>query len=131
VIRNAGLSLSIAAAIATVSVACAGTAQAKSSPSVVGQKYNDASAALNNAGFKSVVSTTVGDRLAWPDCIVFSQVDRSAAAPPNSGGSPTRQTLVSLNCDAPLASATSSGNSLASPQGRAAKAAAAQAATKH
>jgi hypothetical protein len=35
--------------------------------------------------------------------------------------------LVSLNCDAPIASATAPGNSAASPEGRAAVAAAASA----
>jgi hypothetical protein len=37
--------------------------------------------------------------------------------PPNSGGLPTNQTLVSLNCDEPVASATSPGNSLGQPRG--------------
>ena len=108
-------------------IAGAAIADAKSSPNVVGQKYSDANSALSGAGYTPVVSTTVGDRLAWSNCIVYNQLDRAVPPPQNSGGSPTNQTLVSLNCDAPVASATSPGNSLGSPQGRAAAAAAASA----
>ena len=125
--RHASLAAAVAAAVAVAGLAGAGIAEANSSPNVVGQKYGDASSALSAAGYKPVVSSTVGDQLAWSNCIVSNQRDRKAAPPPNSGGSPTNQTLVSLNCDAPVASATSPGNSLASPEGRAAAAAAASA----
>ena len=128
--RHVSLAAAVVATVALAGVAGAGIADAKSSPNVVGQKYGDASSTLNNAGYKSVVSTTVGDQLAWSNCVVYNQRDRSAAPPPNSGGSPTNQTLISLNCDAPVASATSPGNSLGSPEGRAAAAAAAAAAAK-
>jgi hypothetical protein len=112
----------IAAAIATTALTLGcGTAQA--SPTVVGQKYSDASSALSSAGYAPVVSTTVGDHLVWSDCVVTHQQDRQAQPPPNSGGSGTKQVLVSLNCDAAVASATTPGNSLASPEGRAEKAA--------
>jgi hypothetical protein len=102
-------------------------AQAASDPDVVGQKYSDASGQLSSAGLEVVVSTTVGDSVARPDCVVTRQQARSEAAPENSSGGPTNQVLLSLNCGAPVASATSSGNSLASPEGRAAAAAAASA----
>jgi hypothetical protein len=102
-----------------------GVAQAASSPSVVGQKYSDARSALSGAGFTVVVSSTVGDQTAWPDCIVTRQQDQSVAPPENTGASASNQTLVSLNCDAQVASAKSPGNSLASPEGRAAAASAA------
>ncbi|WP_036344284.1 hypothetical protein [Mycolicibacterium aromaticivorans] len=103
-------------------------ATAQASPNVVGQKYSDASSALSSAGYTAVVSVTVGDHLHWPDCVVVRQQDRTAKPPPNSGGSGTKQTLVSLNCDAGVASAVEPGNSLGSPEGRAAKAAEQQAA---
>jgi hypothetical protein len=103
----------------------AGVAQAASSPNVVGQKYSDARGTLSGAGFAIVVSTTVGDQVTWPDCIVTHQEDRSVAPPENTAASPTNQTLLSLNCDAQVASATAPGNSQASPEGRAAAASAA------
>lgn len=113
-------------AAALSSMAAIATAQA--SPNVVGEKYADASSALSSAGYTPVVSVTVGDHLHWPDCVVVRQQDRTAQPPANSGGSGTKQTLVSLNCDAAVASAVDPGNSLGSPEGRAAKAAEQQAA---
>ena len=102
-----------------------GVAQAASSPSVVGQKYSDAQGALSGAGFTIVVSNTVGDQTARPDCIVTHQQDRTVPPPENTSASPGKQTLLALNCDAQVASAKSPGNSLASPEGRAAAASAA------
>jgi hypothetical protein len=125
--RHASSAAAVAAVVAVLGVAGAGIADAKSSPNVVGQKYSDASSALSAAGYTPVGSTTVGDRLAWSNCIVYNQRDTAVPPPPNSSGSPTNQTLLSLSCDAPVASATSPGNSLGSPQGRAAAAAAASA----
>jgi hypothetical protein len=112
------------AAIATVAVA-AGPAQAASSPSVVGQKYSDAKGALSTAGYTVIVSNTFGDQTNRDDCIVVRQQDRSVPPPENTGASATNETLVALNCDAAVASATKAGNSLGSPEGRAAAAAAA------
>jgi hypothetical protein len=89
-----------------------------SSPSVVGKKYSDARGTLSSAGFSIVVATTVGDRL---PC----QQDRSVPPPENTAGAAMNETQLSLNCDAAVASATSPGNSLGSPDGAAAAAAAA------
>jgi hypothetical protein len=114
----------IAVAVPAASLVFSGLAQA-SSPNVVGQKYGDASTTLSGAGYTPVVRTTVGDRLDWSDCIVTNQQDHTEQPAPNSNGSAVNQTLVSLNCDAAVASATTPGNSLGSPQGRAAAAAAA------
>ncbi len=116
------------AAVAAVLVA-AGPAQAASSPTVVGQKYSDAKGALAGAGYTIVVSTTVGDELVRDDCVVTHQQDRTVPPPENTGASATKQTLLSLNCDAAVASPTKPGNSLASPEGRAAAAAAKASAT--
>lgn len=110
-------------------VVTAGQADAASSPNVVGQKYSDAKGALASAGYSIVVSTTVGDESNRDDCVVSHQEDRTVPPPENTGASPTKQTLLSLNCDAAVASATKSGNSLASPEGRAAAAAAKASAT--
>ncbi|MBB5167754.1 PASTA domain-containing protein [Mycobacterium sp. AZCC_0083] len=124
------ITVGFTSAIVAAAAAGTGVAQAASSPSVVGQKYSDARAALSGAGFTVVVSNTVGDQTAWPDCIVARQQDQSVPPPENTGASATNQTLLALNCDAQVASAKSPGNSLASPQGRAAAASAAAATTK-
>ena len=105
-------------------------AEAAGAPDVVGQDYSDASGTLSGAGFTPVVSTTFGDRKSRSDCVVVSQVARTVQPPENSSGSPTNQVLVSLNCEAGVASATLPGNSLASPEGRKAAAAAAASATE-
>lgn len=106
------------AATCVAAVAECVVAQAKSSPTVVGQKFGDDKSALNNAGYPAVVGTTVGDQPAWKDCVVVNQRDHSRAPSPNSGGSPTQETVVALNCDAAVASATLPGNSVGSPEGR-------------
>jgi hypothetical protein len=119
------ISIGFISAIAAAVAAGTGVAQAASSPSVVGQKYSDAQSALSGAGFTIVVSNTVGDQTARPDCVVTHQQDRTVPAPENTAASPSKQTLLALNCDAQVASAKSPGNSLASPEGRAAAASAA------
>jgi hypothetical protein len=118
---SASIALTSVAAIALGSV----VAQAASPPNVVGQKYSDATSQLSGAGLSVLVSTAVGDTVDRADCIVTRQQVRTEAAPENTSASATNQVLLSLNCGAPVASATSSGNSLASPEGRAAAAAAA------
>ena len=102
-------------------------AAATSSTDVTGQKYSDAQSALSGAGMKPVVASTVGDQKAWPDCIVTRTQKRTVQPPPNSSGAQSSEVLVSLNCDAGIASAKTPGNSAASPQGKAAAAAAASA----
>jgi hypothetical protein len=129
-LNQALICVGFSSAIVAAAAAGTGVAQAASSPSVVGQKYSDARAALSGAGFTVVVSSTVGDHTAWPDCVVTRQQDQSVPPPENTGSSATNQTLVSLNCDAQVASAKAPGNSLASPEGRAAAASAAAATTK-
>jgi hypothetical protein len=101
-------------------------AQAASQPTVVGQTYAEVTSQLSGAGLSVVVSTTVGDTVDRADCIVTRQQGRTAPAPENSSPSPVKQALLSLTCGAPVASATSAGNSLASPEGKAAAAAASQ-----
>jgi hypothetical protein len=118
-----GTVLAVSAASALVLFG-AGVAQAGSSPDVVGQKYGDAESAISSAGLKPVISTTVGDQKAWPDCVVTNTVARTVPAPENSAGSATDQLLVSLNCDDGEASSKTPGFSAASPEGKAAKAAA-------
>src|SRR6478672_426023 len=111
---------------AAISLATAGLANASSPPNVNGKTYSDASTALTNAGFTPVVSTTVGDQKSWPDCLVTNVVSRSVPPPENSSGSSKNEALVSLNCYSAEASATGSGYSAASPEGKAIAAAAKQ-----
>ena len=85
-----------------------------------GQTYADASSAASDAGQTVVIASRVGDWLAQDDCIVTS----SQPAPFIHGDdfvhiSDTVQ--FNLNCEGAVASATSPGASVASPEGRAAK----------
>lgn len=112
-----------AATLAALAISASGTAAAATD--VTGQKYSDAQSALSGAGMKPVVETVVGDQKAWPDCVVTRAQKRTVQPPENSSGSATTEMLVSLNCEAPVASATAPGNSAASPEGKAATAAAA------
>jgi hypothetical protein len=114
-----------AAVLAALAISGSGVASA-STTDVTGQKYSDAQGALSSAGLKPVVETTVGDQKAWPDCIVTRAQKRTVQPPADSSGSATNEMLVSLNCDAGVASATTPGNSAASPEGKAAAAAAAK-----
>ena len=114
-----------AVAAALAALAISGTGVAAAATDVTGQKYSDAQGALSSAGLKPVVETVVGDQKAWPDCVVTRAQKRTVQPPENSSGSATDEMLVSLNCDAGIATATTPGNSAASPEGRAAAAAAA------
>jgi hypothetical protein len=118
-----GVGLAASAAVTSV-LFDAGVAQAAGAPDVVGQTYSNAQTAITGAGLTPVISTIVGDQLTQPNCQVINTVPRTVPAPENTAGSPTSQLLVSLNCDAAVASATKPGFSAASPQGASAIAAA-------
>jgi hypothetical protein len=104
-------------AAAAMTLTTAGLANAGTPPSVNGQKYSDAQTALSGAGFTPVVSTTVGDKLAWSDCLVTNVVTRTQPAVENSSGSSVNQALVSLNCYGSEASNKGAGYSAGSPEG--------------
>lgn len=92
-----------------------------------GQTYSDASSAIGGAGLKAVIASRSGTALPLDQCIV----ERSQKAPWLKGDNfaPVTDTvLLFLNCNARLAGAGQSGNSLASLEGRAEKAAEEQAA---
>lgn len=87
-----------------------------------GQTYSDASGAIDKAGQKAVIAGSVGSVLAQADCIVTRS--QQADWLKGSNFSPVTDTvLLWLNCNAKLATAGTPGNSLASPEGRAEKAA--------
>jgi hypothetical protein len=94
-----------------------------------GQTYADASSAASDAGQTVVVASRVGDKLAQDECLVT----RSQTAPfadADDGAHVDGQVQFYLNCNGGYATATNPGASLASPEGREAKAAADQAAAE-
>jgi hypothetical protein len=94
-----------------------------------GQTYADASSAASDAGLSVVVASRVGDKLSQDECLVT----RSQTAPfadADDGSHVSGQVQFYLNCNGGYATATNPGASLASPEGRAAKAAADQAAAE-
>lgn len=100
-----------------------------SADSYAGQKYSDASSAASDAGQTVVVASRVGDKLSQDDCIV----ERSQTAPfssANDGVHVSNQVQFYLNCNGGYATATTPGTSMGSQEGRAAKAAADQAAAQ-
>lgn len=107
-----------AAVLALSAPAVLGTGVARADD-YAGKTYSDATSALSDASLKGVIETRVGDTLDESDCVVT----RSQKAPWIKGDdfSPVTDTvLLDLNCNATVASATSAGNSAASPEGRAA-----------
>ncbi|GAB7071497.1 hypothetical protein [Mycolicibacterium hodleri] len=113
----------------TLSMFAMSGGEAGASPSVTGQVFGDASSTLSNAGFKPIVSATFGDQLRKDKCLVVNQRDESVAQK-GSHSTSGKTVALSLNCENSRASATKAGFSAASPEGRAAKAAADAAAAK-
>ena len=108
----------VAVGVSAVPVGMLATGVA-SADDYAGQTYADASAALSDAGMTGVIASRSGDSLNDDDCTVTS----SMKAPWLKGDdfAPVTDTvLLNLNCNAGVASATKSGNSAASPEGRAA-----------
>ena len=94
-------------------------APAASADDYSGKKYSDATSAISDAGQKAVIAARFGDSLDDDDCVVTN----SEQAPWLKGDdfAPVTDTvLLDLNCNAAVASATTPGNSAASPEGRAA-----------
>jgi hypothetical protein len=96
-----------------------------------GQTYADAAAAIEEAGGTPVIVTRVGDQLPTEECIVMNSQEHSFVRDDPDDVymlSVTDEVRVNLNCAGGFATATDPGSSLASPAGRAAKAAAEEAA---
>jgi pyruvate/2-oxoglutarate dehydrogenase complex dihydrolipoamide acyltransferase (E2) component len=94
-----------------------------------GQTYADASSAASDAGATVIIASRVGDKVAQDDCIVTSSQD----APFIHGDefAHVADTVqFNLNCNGGYATANTPGPSLASPEGREAKAAADEAAAE-
>ena len=115
---------------AAVSMAFFGTGVA-AADDYAGQTYADASSAASDAGQTVIVANRVGDKLAQDECIVT----RSWDAPfirnvEGEFGHASDEVELSLNCNGGYATAAKPGNSLASPEGRLAKADADEAAAQ-
>jgi hypothetical protein len=88
-----------------------------------GQKYSDVMSALGDANLTGVIATRSGDLVDDDDCVVASS-EKAAWTKGNDFAPVTDTVLLNLNCYAGVASAKTSGNSKASPEGKAAMAAA-------
>jgi hypothetical protein len=94
-----------------------------------GQTYSDASSAASDAGKTIVVAARVGDKVSQDECVVTrSQTAPFASA--NDGVHVSDTVQLYLNCNGGYATAATPGPSLASPEGRTAKAAADEAAAQ-
>ena len=90
-----------------------------------GKTYADAASALSAASLNGVIATRAGDTLAQDQCVVtHSQKAPWTKLNGKRFNSVSGTVLLYLNCNATVASATTPGNSAASPEGRAAIAAA-------
>ena len=114
---------------AAAAMALFGTGVAAAAPDVVGQTYADAVEAIDGEGATAVVASRIGGKLAQDDCIVTNAWDAPFIRDTdgeflyNDG-----EVMLALNCNGEYATATNPGASLASPEGREAKAAADEAA---
>jgi Pyruvate/2-oxoacid:ferredoxin oxidoreductase gamma subunit len=112
-------------------LAVAGAGAAHAAPDVVGQTYSDAASAIEGGGGTVNVAVTVGSRLPRDECIVTNAWSVRQLVPQTSDTYfeyTQGVTQVALNCDGDHATADHPGASVASPEGREAKAAADQAA---
>jgi hypothetical protein len=106
----------VGASAVPVGVLATGTAAADG---YAGQKYSDVQSALADAGMKGVVAARSGDSLSDDDCVV-THSEKAHWHKGNNFAPVTDTELLDLNCNASVASATTPGNSAASPEGRAA-----------
>ncbi|KAA0109204.1 hypothetical protein [Mycolicibacterium sp. P1-5] len=108
----------VAAAAASVAMFGAGTASAINE--YAGMTYADASQKISQAGQSATVATRVGSFLPSDQCVVTGS--RSADFLDSSGTNPGNRVLLYLNCNNTFATAGVPGNSIGSPEGRAARA---------
>jgi hypothetical protein len=118
-IRHVGL-VGVATAAA---FALFGSGSAAAINEYVGQTYNDAANAIYNNGQTPVIATRIGEFLPTGACIVKGSRTASFL---DSSGNNNSKVLLNLNCNYMFALPGVPGNSLGSPEGRAARAAAEQ-----
>ena len=84
-----------------------------------GQKYSDVASALADEDLTPVIATRTGDTLDDDDCVV-THSEKAHWIKGDEFEPVTDTVLLNLNCYSGVASAKTSGNSKASPEGRAA-----------
>jgi hypothetical protein len=122
-IVSAGVVGAAGVAVGVCGLFAAGPAAADTgaAPDVVGMTYGDAVSKIEDGGGTAKISVTVGDRQdSMGDCLVTSAT--KAPFVEDSGGAFTHDdnvVLVALNCNRGVATATTPGASMGSPEGRA------------
>ncbi len=104
---------------AAASFAVFGTGVASATNEYAGQTYADAAQAISDAGQSATIATRVGSFLPTDQCMVTGS--RSANFLDSSGVNPGGRVLLFLNCNNTFATAGVPGNSVGSPEGRAAR----------
>jgi hypothetical protein len=108
----------VAGTALTLLTTASGLSAATTDP-LIGKTYKDASAAVSSWGSTPVIETIIGSRLASDDCIVSTWQKSSFR---DIGGTQRKGAiLMNLNCNEPVASAGTPGNSAASAEGKVAK----------
>lgn len=111
------------AAAGALAMIGAGIASATTSgpPDVVGMTYGDAVSKIEDGGGTAKIQVTVGDRQdAMGDCLVTSATNAPFVEESDGAFQHVNSVvLLALNCDRGVATATTPGASLGSPQGRA------------
>ncbi|EHB57956.1 hypothetical protein MycrhDRAFT_0391 [Mycolicibacterium rhodesiae JS60] len=105
---------------AAASFAMFGTGVASATNEYAGMTYADAAQAISDGGESATIATRVGTFLPTDQCIVTGS--RSANFLDSSGVSPGGRVLLYLNCNNTFSTAGVPGNSVGSPEGRAARA---------
>jgi hypothetical protein len=104
---------------AAASFAVFGSGIASATNEYAGQTYADASQAISDAGQSATIATRVGSFLPTDECMVTGS--RSANFLDSSGVNAGGRVLLYLNCNSTFATAGVPGNSVGSPEGRAAR----------
>jgi hypothetical protein len=129
---SAGTGGAVGVAVGVLGLFGVGNASANTSsaPDVVGMTYSDAASKIQDGGGTAKVTVTVGDRQSsMGDCLVTSATEAPFMEVSDGAFQHVDNVvLLSLNCDRGVASATTPGASLGSPEGRAFQAKAEQAA---
>ena len=106
--------------VAAAAFATFGSGAASATNEYAGMTYADAAQQISDGGQSATIATRVGSFLPTSQCTVTGS--RSADFLDSSGSNPGNRVLLYLNCNNTFATAGVPGNSIGSPQGRAARA---------
>jgi hypothetical protein len=98
---NSSLLITLLSGIAATAIATAPMATAKQAPDTIGTKFSDAKKTLSDSGYKVVVISKVGARIATNDCIVSHQQVQPVPIKDKSTKLPNNMVRISLNCYPP------------------------------